>query len=507
MAITFDELYTPLNRKLHFYDSGTNTTSALDADSTNFDYFPDTAVVGDALVYSNIANMNNAARLGKFGSIQFNVGTALAATSITVAWEYYDTDGNWTAFSNVTDNTNAFQNTGQNTIQWDVPFDWDDGASLGGVSFGTNYFTVRCRITAISGLTEGGQQTTDTIKVGNNAYVIDTETTTDLLGDILASDPGRPGITVTDDIYYKIPHSFYLKNNSDTKIKGNITIFTAGGIIIESGSTFTLGDILNGAATDGVRWIRKLVDGTKLLCVGTFNAYGSYIKYDLGDSSDNVLLQECYLKDLSSRPKSTWTFKNTYIDGGGVVMRIDSAPTVDDLTITNQSGFGAGVYLNSGNLEVDFYNPVFINNSTDISVLSVNSGITVYNPSGFSVAKVNISQSTGYVDVGYEVDIKVVDKNNNAISGATVTITDSSGTTYSDTTDGSGDIATQEIKVKKYEGTSKTETDYNDMEIEIRASGYKTYKGKLTLSEKRKLTISMQRMGAFNISPAVQFNE
>ena len=88
-----------------------------------------------------------------FGTLVFDIGTAMAASSWTIVWEYYN-GSTWTAltvtdgsgFFAVSDDTNKFQNTGVRTVRWSQPHDWATVA----VDSVTLYW-VRARISALTG--------------------------------------------------------------------------------------------------------------------------------------------------------------------------------------------------------------------------------------------------------------------------------------------------------------------------------------------------------------------
>ena len=130
--------------------SGGTVYSANRAASTVFDYFSDSAVVNDA-IYFSLTYGNSCSDL------QFNIGTAVAATTFAVAWERW-TGSIWTAISGLVDNTNSFQNTGVRTVTFPV-----FNATQKIVNGGGN-FTIRARITTVTGITEGGANSTATVK-------------------------------------------------------------------------------------------------------------------------------------------------------------------------------------------------------------------------------------------------------------------------------------------------------------------------------------------------------
>lgn len=125
---------------------GGTVFSANLAGSATMDYFDDAAVVDDALYFGDAYT---------FSDLLFNVGTQLAASAITVVWEYYKSGVGWTEIEQLTDNTNAFQTAGANTVVFPYQYDWSK-TSVNSVS----KHWVRCRITAVTSITEGGANQT-----------------------------------------------------------------------------------------------------------------------------------------------------------------------------------------------------------------------------------------------------------------------------------------------------------------------------------------------------------
>jgi len=129
------------------YRSDTGTINYTTKSS--FDYFPDTATVGDYIMFHNTR---------RFWGVKIYVGTPLQASSITIEWEYYASDGTWKHLP--VDNTNPFSSSGWQEVKFTAPADWGR-FTQGGYNKG---LYVRAKITAVSGLTEGGANSTNPIK-------------------------------------------------------------------------------------------------------------------------------------------------------------------------------------------------------------------------------------------------------------------------------------------------------------------------------------------------------
>lgn len=142
--------------------SGGTVFSANYATTAAFDYFTDTAVLNDALYFSNSAN---SAIMSDF---DVNVGTAMAGTGIVLTWEYYRGDSIWAPIENLQDDTNGFTVLGANTIRFPAQW-WPKMITIN--TFG-NKMWIRCRISAITSISEGGANQTTAIKTSNSVITI-----------------------------------------------------------------------------------------------------------------------------------------------------------------------------------------------------------------------------------------------------------------------------------------------------------------------------------------------
>jgi len=157
MAITYNVTVTTCSNIYTTTGGGTVFSSNLNA-STAFNYFSNTAVVNDA-IYFLVAST-------AFSNLTFNVGTAMAGTGITLVWEYFcGTTSGWRTCHNLTDGTNNFTTTGVVTVK----FPLQAKMTLTTVNGISNICAVRCRITALTTITNGGAQSTTTVKRSDGA--------------------------------------------------------------------------------------------------------------------------------------------------------------------------------------------------------------------------------------------------------------------------------------------------------------------------------------------------
>ncbi|MBP9717441.1 MAG: hypothetical protein KBD44_01865 [Candidatus Pacebacteria bacterium] len=135
--------------RCRFYDDSAGTYTTRTITSANFDLFTDTAAVNDYVMWSITYGA------AKFGGLKFTLSPTMASTSHTIVWEYRKEDGSWATLT-VTDGTSGFTASGD--VTWTPPDDWgSNGTAVNGL---TGQLWVRARLSAATGITEGGRNTT-----------------------------------------------------------------------------------------------------------------------------------------------------------------------------------------------------------------------------------------------------------------------------------------------------------------------------------------------------------
>ena len=153
---------------------------------------------------------------------------------------------------------------------------------------------------------------------------------------------------------------------------------------------------------------------------------------------------------------------------------------IDNATIKN--GY-YGINIGYG------YSPIaknlkFSNNNYDIRLFDNNTSLTLVD-SIFDKTKLEFITDTNILYDKKSFKIKVTDKNSNSLSGAVVKLYDiNNNLIFEDNTNSNGEISTQEITYKKYEGTSITETTYSPHTLKITKEGYTNYETKITIDRK-----------------------
>jgi hypothetical protein len=122
--------------------------------SAAFDYFADTATVNDFLLIG-VTQMA--------WGLQFTVGTPMVAASIQLIWEFWNGSA-WQTLP--VDNLNPFAVAGVQSVRFTPPKNW----SVLLISVYACF--LRCRIVAVSGLTEGGANATNQLKANLRGLLV-----------------------------------------------------------------------------------------------------------------------------------------------------------------------------------------------------------------------------------------------------------------------------------------------------------------------------------------------
>lgn len=177
-TITFND--NQISGVLLYYNSSANTYTLRGSKGNQKlqDLFPDSVNTNDALIFSSggSAGPVSGNALGKYKGLTLNIQTGLAASSITGVWEYAIRSGtqatnlSWASLTGVVDGTNMFQNTGINSVTWDIPEDWCNYVWPSNLTSYPYGWMVRFRITGVTSLTEGGKLDNDYVYI--NSYAI-----------------------------------------------------------------------------------------------------------------------------------------------------------------------------------------------------------------------------------------------------------------------------------------------------------------------------------------------
>lgn len=455
MAITYNDQYKDIYNA-YFHDESEGTYTALGGDGHNIDYFPDDAIANDAILF-----VVSRSEQGKYNEIKFNVTTQLVADAITVIWEYARRTGGtysipaWYSLAGVTDNTDAFRNAGVNSVVFTCPEDWENFINPGGTY--AYSWVVRCRIVSTTNLTEGGKQTADAITIKPNTIWISefSSETPCTLQDIYDADvDGSWGVVTKTDQLYTFDCNLYTDSSTGyfytsqevIQFKKNWDVWFAGKIV--SGKVFSGSKVYHGST-----FIFNLYNGDLGGKLAEVNAeiYNTQYRYKHMDGSS--VYHGHWGGSLGNRPGQTiydvyaeglrqFRFSNDAnaiigVKGRGFHIETPGA-ILKDITC-----FGGGYSIRLSGSKGDYIhtsdfsgavispiNPYRATQVEDADFDAVDCNWGTFEDSHKAYWKTTITDDyyQGWVWETYSMLLQIIDKNNNAISGATVILIDKDGT-------------------------------------------------------------------------------
>ena len=170
------------------------------------------------------------------------------------------------------------------------------------------------------------------------------------------------------------------------------------------------------------------------------------------------------------------TLEDGIVVKGGDLIRIRTGGAFEIDTIRVNMFAGRMFWIDSGG-------DVTVTDLTDLS------------GNGFSVRAIGASAS---IRMKWRLGLTIQDTSQTAISGATVTITDSDGSEVSGspfTTDANGEITEQALTYRHYftdADSNVTNKVYDPYTVQISASGYITQTHKITMDEKKDLVFTLE---------------
>lgn len=155
-TITFNDRFSNIKGVAYCSSMGVYTLRGTQNNVYNVDLFPNTGVeVGANIIFASSADTS-----AKFNELKVNLDLGVSATTWDGVWEYSNGGSNsvptWAPLSVITDGTNKLQATGTQSLTFNMPPDWTN-FHLTNVNIAVYYsFLIRFRVTTVTGLTEGG---------------------------------------------------------------------------------------------------------------------------------------------------------------------------------------------------------------------------------------------------------------------------------------------------------------------------------------------------------------
>ncbi len=479
---------------------------------TAWDYFQDAIAVGD-MIYWTGASTSGGSCGRTFKNIKVYIGTALVADAITIVWEYWNGTA-WTSLT-VIDNTNNFTNLGERTIEFVVPSDWEP-VGVTNVTVVPS-FMVRCRVTAVTNPTEGGANSTQTTKVGDNKIVITGSGDFNDLYNTVISHNANFASRPTTDVFLFARFNLDFGDGSTTTVIADSNIYANFKYVDVrnlANSTFTLGaynSTYDVGQNGGLLFFHAPNQhGTGFYAVGgTLSWYGVTF---IGHSTSTMEGATFGVEQRVDVNFYNVAFYGRYKSFSGLPNHV--APNTGVRKVKNCvfSGIGFLTYqpctifdnnycLNNVTVRISGSTATFSHLTTGTITDWTVSGTDTVNLLNCSFTALDsiVQWSTGgrrsIFWVQYLFDLKVIDSNGNPISGATVLADyqDGLGQAFSATTGADGAITQQTINYYKWDRlwtsptTHTTTITYyaNPLTVTISKAGYKTRTIQYTMDRKR----------------------
>ena len=500
MALIYDNNFgNAYLQEIRRYDSTTSSFSANLVSSSSFDFFSDSAAVGDCfylLAYDVRA----------FRNLRIYVGTAFSATSVTFVWEYSSGLGVWSPLSNVV-NGDAFKNTGQQDITWDIPRNWEQTSRhSSGVNLPKQGGWIRARISAIDTPTEGGAQSTQTVQVGRNLLVVTSGS--ESFSSIRSSDVSN-GWGITDATPSGTSIQLYASltiNSKATLADSNKAVEVINSRITNNG-TITLGTYSSTYDYSYNGWFLYLKSfgygggHDHFGGGGVYNFYGGIIRV-LYPGRIGIFESSVIRDTLIEGYYQTFVCNNTTIDRLRADSLVENRSTPNIITeMWTKSYFLLGqqqiANVTAENITASYVEAWSVYVARNIFL--INPTLLNANPLIVLFFALGGGDHDVYFYTQFRFDLKVIDNEASAISGANVVIKDLDGeTVFSGTTDGNGNISQQVLTQKisffddpNLSGGSVTKTTPDSITyktphtVTISKKGYQTKTVKYTMDRRR----------------------
>jgi len=488
VAITYDA-EDNIDRVL-LYDASEDEYTILTLD--NFDIFTLTAAAGDAMAFALGASSWGC----QWHDVYLHISTALNAV-MTLKWQYWHSDLTWHDIpaGGITDGTNGLTQSGW--VTFPIPDYFVSRAFMVGAAVVWGY-QLRVVINTFTSITAVGH-VDQTPKCKNGILKV---TGTNDIEDLYdASVAGSWGVVSKDENNYVITANLQVGDGStetlleildstvlvgtDSKYR---TMWTSTNSSLQLGEKNVDGDFLNGSV---LRYNSGLVASYPVVYWrGAINLYSSiFEKKAIGardawfsslslDLENSIFIWTGLLPIYST---CTGNVKNTVIEASRLDFHTGNV-TMDGVLFNNKAmemwGYGGPIVEN-----VDF--------SEQTGKVCANNCITTFLNCKFDSFADQIEvYYNGTVDVEVTLDLNIVDKNNNVISGLAIQIRDKNDNIVYDD---DGVDAFDMLIYKRVEVSNvPTITEYNPFTITVSKKGYKTYRAVFSLTQKTNWTIQLE---------------
>lgn len=416
----------------------------------------------------------------------------------------------------VTDPTNGFTAAaGSYTISFNPPDNWDCLYSCAPDNPNNNHW-VRYRLINVTGITEGGQNSTTSVKCGNYAYRVKgySSASPAKFADIYNQDvaDGRGLIQKYQDLFLiscnfeigdGVTDCYFVDTKKIILIEGCFYVANLGYLTL--GTKSATGGVYDGCNISLMNFKNTKVfgktynfysfaGGRQYLYATTFNR-GNYI-YPSGNSANNQS-EIIGSNFISCSPMWTGyiTVDRVNIFGNGDGFRFDYSPlnTIPNDVCVHKSSAGAistnwagsnKTFTSRGLVLKDYGN--YCHQWYSGSGTITNRIMNIYDAVGFDITKCNRTVTTFvncYCNEHYSLNYTITNKQNISISGAKLTARNGFGDVVG-TTDSNGKVSI-DVKVRQMKIDDGSVTDYSqNVTVTISAPGHETIVDTQALTQK-----------------------
>lgn len=351
MPVTYNTANATLSRVFTASSGGTVFSADLKGNAV-FDYFTDTAVVNDALYIGVIASGLWGTNNQHFSDVAFNIGTPIAGTGITIAWEYWNGSA-WTAVVSYQDDTVGFTASGAKSFKWGMQ-PTQTQATVNGILASW----LRARMSALTTITEGGANQTSVITVKDGKVNIDsyTDGSPCTLAAIKTVLDSYPWLHATKTLHHYDLSAVSLMVNSRLKVSNESFEIGVGGA--SPGYSYlnylTMGDKVSAyyGRNGGTLWIKSNTNSYPFAFSTNTKLYGSNL-IGIGGAGYPIINGEfidCNIDSINASMSVSGNFSNCrFVDPG--IWLINTFPTTFDSNSVLMTGSSLG-YFYRGNVTI-----------------------------------------------------------------------------------------------------------------------------------------------------------
>jgi len=435
------------------YYSKNNTYSSDLSSLSSFQLFDNNAQPGD-MIYFGFGKVGTTIPVIPWHDLYFSISTPLQGTGIQLVWEYWnDSAKAWKTIPNLVDGTKQFTQSGW--VTFPIPPNWYYG--------NTYYWSVNnvqslwIRVRLASGTVTNGGTVNQRVKCHDYTLTVSNYPTINF--SYIYSTVQKNGWGVVSQVntnIYTITSNIKFINSTLYSSKEVIIIGTPDKpmtIQADKHSYLYFGTLKsNGVGADGSEiylYTRYVGGATAFLPLGNFYFYGSRFTRFYGEVSSPSFPYNVSIVDSQFIADTQFYFNNTSV--GTITRLLYSVPrylyiygniSINQVILSSSS---QGIIVGSGSPNT-IRNVVLASNQSlvrrydawvDLIDCSITpSQIQNWNPTGRDV----------WVRIRYSFNLKLIDKNGNPVSGATVKLYDTYGNlVFSLSTNSTGQIPTQYV--------------------------------------------------------------